>query len=114
MELQQKKEPSKIELDHLDESLETFHLLQSLTQAIGKAPDFHSALGVALRQVCEATQWEYGEAWLPSPDNAVLECSPAWYGNTKLLEQLRRTRETLTLPLNTGLPGRVWSSRQPV
>lgn len=114
VELQQKKEPSKIELDHLDGSLETFHLLQSLTQAIGEAPDFHSALGVALRQVCEATQWEYGEAWLPSPDDAVLECSPAWYGKTKRLEQLRRTRETLTLPLNTGLPGRVWSSRQPV
>ena len=35
-------------------------LLLSITQAISKAPDFHSALGVALSQVCELTGWEFG------------------------------------------------------
>ncbi len=93
--------------------LEELGLLQSLTQVISEAPDFHSALCVALRLVCEVTHWDYGEAWLPRPDDTVLECSPAWYGKTTIVEQFRLSSEKLTFGPNTGLPGRVWTSRRP-
>jgi PAS domain S-box-containing protein len=87
--------------------------LQSLFAAISEAPDFQSALCVALRQVCEVTSWEYGEVWLPCADNTVLECSPAWHANTTTLELFRQTSEKLTFPPGIGLPGRVWNSKQP-
>ncbi len=92
---------------------EELRLLQSLTQAISESPDFHSALSVALSQICERTRWDYGEAWVPRLDNTVLESSSAWYGNTKTLELFRQASEKLTFSPNIGLPGRVWSSRQP-
>jgi diguanylate cyclase (GGDEF)-like protein/PAS domain S-box-containing protein len=106
-------EPLKSQIDGSQRRSEEVYLLQSLTQAISEAPNFRSALGVALRRVCELTQWDYGEAWLPSSDNTVLECSPAWYGNTRTLELFRQTHETLTFAPNAGLPGRVWTSQQP-
>jgi len=91
---------------------EELRLLQLLTQIISESPDFHSALSVTLRQVCELTHWEYGEAWLPRPDKTVLECSPAWYGKNAT-EEFRQESEKLTFPPNTGLPGRAWASQQP-
>src|SRR5919202_1184137 len=93
--------------------LEELGLLQSLCALISEADDFQSALCVALRLVCEVTNWDYGEAWLPSADNSVLECTPAWYSKTTRLEQFRLSREKLILPRNTALPGRVWTSRRP-
>lgn len=88
-------------------------LLYSLTQSLSEAPDFDSALAVALRKICELTNWDYGEAWLPKHDNTVLECSSAWYSDTTTLERFRQESKKLTFSPNIGLPGRVWSSRQP-
>ncbi|MBE9127970.1 MULTISPECIES: EAL domain-containing protein [unclassified Coleofasciculus] len=88
-------------------------VLQSLIPAIAKAPDLDSALNVVLRQICAFTQWDYGEAWLPCPNQTVLTCSTAWYGNTPSLDPFRQARETLTFPPSTGLLRRVWTSQQP-
>lgn len=113
---------------------EEVRFLQAMTQAISEAQDFHSALEVVLRQVCEATGWSYGEAWIPNPDTGtLLQCSPAWYNADSCqnypqerapvdinlisqeasLKKFRRISETLTFPPDSGLPGRVWLSGQP-
>ena len=60
---------------------EELQLLQTMTQAISEAPDFDTAIEVALSKVCEATSWDFGEAWIPSTDGTVLECSTAWYSS---------------------------------
>jgi len=123
---------------------EEIQLLQTITQAISEASDFHSALSVALNKVCEATSWDFGEAWVKSADGTVLEGSPAWCSSKKSeerrtedwdvatgqnscptpvpnpqfpislpLSEFRRQSEALTFAPGVGLPGRVWSSRQP-
>jgi GTP-binding protein len=96
---------------------ETAAHLQTLTQAISEASDFHTALSIALLQVCEVTGWDYGEAWIPCKNSRVLELSPVWYstpqrafiGNTTALaiEQFRLCSESFVLPPAIGLPGRV-------
>jgi PAS domain S-box-containing protein len=90
---------------------EEVRFLQTMTQAIGESANFHSALGVALRLVCDFTGWAFGEAWIPK--NGVLECSPAWYRNTQNLNSFRLESENFTFLPEIGLPGRVWSSKQP-
>ncbi|MEW6495929.1 MAG: PAS domain S-box protein [Cyanobacteriota bacterium] len=87
--------------------------LHSITQAIFECQDFHAALSVAIQKVCEATGWDFGEAWVPQADGGVLECSPAWYGKTESLVPFRNASEKLTFSPGTGLPGRVWVSQQP-
>ena len=109
-ELQRNNQQLKSEIEGSDRKSEELHLLQLLTQNISEAPDFQAALSVTLRLVCEITNWEYGEAWLPREQ--VLECSSAWYGSSAT-EEFRQESEKLTFPLNIGLPGRVWASKQP-
>jgi PAS domain S-box-containing protein len=116
---------------------EVLQLLQTLTQVIAEAPDFETALEVALCKVCEATNWDYGEAWIKSADGAILEYSTAWYSSTNQKSKVKSQKSKSAIPNSqfpipnslkefwrqsqayiftpgTGLPGQVWSSRQPV
>lgn len=95
------------------ESEKEVQFLHSITRAIFESQDFYAALGIALQKVCEATGWDFGEAWVPKADGTVLECSPAWFSKTKSLEPFRNASETLTFAPNVGLPGRVWSRQKP-
>ena len=88
-------------------------LLHSITQAIFTSQDFHAALNVAIQKVCEATGWDFGEAWVPNAEGSALECSPAWFSNTERLKPFRTASEKLTFTPGRGLPGRVWLSQQP-
>jgi PAS domain S-box-containing protein len=88
-------------------------LLLETTRSISQCPDTDSALAVILHLICAATGWDFGEAWLPSKDGTVLECSWGWYGRDPSLEEFRRFSETLSFAAGVGLPGRVWQSQQP-
>jgi hypothetical protein len=71
-----------------------------------------------LQQVCQTTEWEYGEVWLPKTDNPILELSSVWYVSAQLNEdrqlawkQFRYCSEKFILRIGEGLPGRVWASQ---
>ena len=87
--------------------------LQTITQAISTSADFNSALEVAMHKVCEATDWNFGEAWIPNHDHTVLECSPAWYCSTDRLDEFRRLSQRFCFLPGQGLPGRIWVSKRP-
>jgi PAS domain S-box-containing protein len=87
-------------------------LLLTLTRAISESEDLQAALEIALKKVCEATGWDYGEAWIPGMDGPVLELSPVWHSNNKNLEKFRKLSEKFTFPPGIGLPGRIWLSKQ--
>lgn len=96
-----------------DRAEEENRFLLTMTRALDECRDFHSALQVVLSGVCQATGWNFGEAWLPRSDGSCLESSPAWYGGTESLHKFRRISEKMTFPPDIGLPGRVWSSKRP-
>jgi PAS domain S-box-containing protein len=93
---------------------ERLTLLQTVAMEVGAANDLASALEVVMRRVCETTGWVIGQAWIPRHDGTVLECSPAWFSMATGLEQFRKVSEATTFLPSVGLPGRVWSSQQPV
>ncbi len=92
---------------------EESQLLQGLTLEISAAKDFQSALEIALRKICQFTGWNYGEAWIPSPDRQILVCSPAWYSRMEGLEEFRKCSEKISFPSGIGFPGRVWNHQRP-
>ena len=53
------------------------NLLLSLTQAINEAADLNTALDISLNKICEATGWNYGEAWVLGKDKRSYVCSPS-------------------------------------
>ena len=91
---------------------EEVFLLQTLTLAVSEAENLQASLGVALCKVCEATGWILGQAWIPSADEKVLECSPAWFTTVPGLEKLREEARTRTFAPGVGLLGRVWATKQ--
>lgn len=71
-----------------------------------------------LQQVCQTTDWEYGEVWLLKIDSPILELSSAWYVSAQLdsdrqlaWKQFRYCSEKFILRIGEGLPGRVWASQ---
>ena len=88
------------------------HVLQTLMHAISTAPDFETAMESTLASVCEMFGWVYAEAWLPRLDDGVLECCSTFMQSTDLTP-FRDVRDRLKLPVNVGLPGRVWASKRP-
>ena len=92
---------------------EQVSLLQTITMEVAGASDVSSALEVVLSRVCERTGWAIGQAWIPSADGETLECDRAWFSNVSGLEGFRSISETTRFIPGVGLPGRVWSSKQP-
>ncbi|MEG4940390.1 adenylate/guanylate cyclase domain-containing protein [Microcoleus sp. F4-D5] len=92
---------------------ESIRFLLETTRAIGEAVDFHSALEVILHQVGETIGWDVGEAWIPDAEGTVLQSARGWYASNPSMESFRRQSEQLTFARNIGLPGRVWTSKQP-
>lgn len=95
-------------------------LLLTTDQLISNTPDFDQALQVLLQQICEISNWAYGEAWIPTADHSALSCSPCWYGQSTSLdqiaiaqiEQFRKYTEVLTFYPGEEIPGNVWLTQK--
>lgn len=118
------------DITNKNSSLTATKILPNLTQAIADAPDLDTALSIALAKIGQATNWNYGEAWLPDENNSILKCSTTWYSNlqqeisekywnansknslTKHLEKFRKFTEKITFAPGIGIPGRIWLSKE--
>ena len=95
-------------------------LLLSISQTITSASDFESALLFTLQKVCQLTEWDLGEAWLPDENAQVLNYSTAWFSPEKnkldpypvSLGQFKHKSYDFTFAPNIGLPGKVWATQQ--
>jgi signal transduction histidine kinase len=92
---------------------EEVHFLQQITQEISVAQDLSSALKVALKLICEATGWDFGESWIPSYSGEYLEYGAVWHQEVAELDALVRYSQTTTFAPQEGLPGRVWQTQKP-
>ena len=84
-----------------------------LAFAIAESDGELGALAAALACICRATDWQMGQAWIPSPQG--LRCSPAWHCDENMRESVRDFRavsENTVLAEGIGLPGLVWQTRR--
>jgi diguanylate cyclase (GGDEF)-like protein/PAS domain S-box-containing protein len=96
------------------------NLLLKLTKAITQTNDFETALLITLKEVCEATGWDFGEAWLPDSNYQVLEYGTAWFSSTKnyhsnypfSLAEFKEQSYQYKFPKSVGLPGKIWELAQ--
>ncbi|NHZ72743.1 MAG: PAS domain S-box protein, partial [Aquificales bacterium] len=92
------------------------HLLLALSDAMHNAPDFYTALEIAITLTGEHTAWVFGEVWIPNKEKTALLNSGICYCRRKddvLLNEFRQLSETFTFAPDEGLPGRIWVAQQP-
>ena len=90
-----------------------FRLLETITRAISEARDLDGALHAVVRQICDATGWVVGEAWLPTPDAMHMVCG-AWHTGAVGVDPFR-VAPNLALAVGTqGLIDRAWNAKHPV
>jgi PAS domain S-box-containing protein len=83
-------------------------LLYETTRAIAEADTVERGLEITLESVCEVTDWQYAEAWLPSEDG-TLGRAEADYAD-EAFASFASFSEDVTFAPDEGLPGRVWAS----
>ncbi|MGA9378632.1 MAG: adenylate/guanylate cyclase domain-containing protein [Phormidium sp.] len=112
-QLEYKNQQLQAEISDRKKAEIKIRLLLAATQAISRAEKFDTAIEVILHLICKKIDWDFGEAWIPNRHLKILECSPAWYASTPDLEIFRQKSLLFTFAHNVGLPGRIWTHRQP-
>ncbi|MDZ5810847.1 PAS domain-containing protein [Halorubrum sp. AD140] len=78
------------------------------TRDIARAETFHDGLRAALQNVCELTDWEYAEVWVPTDDGKLRRTEIEYYEDG--FAEFAVFSEGYTFERNEGLPGRVWAT----
>jgi PAS domain S-box-containing protein len=82
--------------------------------ALAESEKLADALPRTLSAVCEALGWEFGAVWERDRDEGVLRCVAAWHSPSLQFPKFEAASRSSTFARGVGLPGRVWSSVQPV
>lgn len=83
-------------------------LLAGVTQRITRADSYIEGIRTAIAEVCDHTEWAYGEAWAPSDDGRLEYITG--HAADRTLDQFVDESETVAFSVGEGLPGRVYES----
>jgi PAS domain S-box-containing protein/excisionase family DNA binding protein len=86
----------------------------AMTRTLAEAERLAEAAAPILRCVCETLGWEAGEIWLVDGDTNVLRCQEFWHTSSVDVAEFGAISREMTLAPESGLPGRVWASGQPL
>ncbi|WP_137286047.1 PAS domain S-box protein [Halorussus salinisoli] len=89
-------------------------LLHATTRSVAAADTFLDGLEATITEVCDATEWAYGEAWVPSEDRTHLERTDAAYTVSDAYDPFKLVSKTTSFASGEGLPGLVWERNEPV
>ncbi len=87
---------------------------QSVARVLAEAETLREATPKILHEIAEALGWGLGILWRVDTEAQVMVCEEVWTSpplhSEKFIAKVKESR----LPLDAGLPGKVWNSGQPV
>jgi PAS domain S-box-containing protein len=86
----------------------------AVTRILAEVPDLVAGAPTILQAICEGIGWSVGVIWRVDDNKNVLRCVETWHSPSTPLEEFDRVTRNHTFAHGIGLPGRVWSSAQPV
>jgi PAS domain S-box-containing protein len=86
----------------------------AVTRVLAEASTLEAATPQILQAICESLGWEMGSIWRVDEECAVLRCVDLWCMPRAMLAVFEDHTRRAEFPSNVGLPGRVWSTGQPV
>ena len=98
---------------NLYEHQQRLTLLGLVAKAANEATDLPSVLRVALEAVRGHCGWSVGHTWIVEPDG-VVSATDVWAGDIDRFQALRIASRDTRMDAETGLPGMVIASSEPV
>lgn len=86
----------------------------AVTQVLAEASTVADAAPRILQTVCERLDWDVGGFWLVDRQTQVLHCLHVWHQPTVQIDEFQDACREQSLSWGAGLPGRVYSSGQPL
>jgi PAS domain S-box-containing protein len=85
----------------------------TITQMLATAATLEDVTPKILQTVCESLSWDVGVLWRVDREAGVLRSVEVWHDESVEVPQFEAScRQQIFMP-GVGLPGRVWSSREP-
>lgn len=78
---------------------------------------FDQAVRSILKFICTTAKWSVGHAYILSPDQNKVTSSGLWYiepSERLTLRNFVNATKKMEFPRGTGMPGRVWETKEPV
>jgi PAS domain S-box-containing protein len=85
----------------------------TVTHILAEATTLEEAAPKILRAVCECLLWDLGALWRTDEEGGVLRCVEVWHNESIEVPEFEVAIRESTFKPGIGLPGRVWSSREP-
>ena len=86
----------------------------AVTRVLAEAPSLAAATPRMLQAISESLGWSFGAIWRVDPKGKRLRAVETWHSAIVAVPEFERETRSRTLSLGEGLPGRVWSARQPL
>ncbi len=97
--------------DHARARLTAEHVA---ARALLDAATFEEAAPKILRAICDSLGWDHGALWRIDRDANVLRCSEVCTSSAVAFPEFNATSRSMTFAPGVGLPGRVWTTGEPV
>jgi PAS domain S-box-containing protein len=85
----------------------------TVTQILAESATLEEATPKILRAVCECLVWDVGALWRTDREAGVLRCVEMWHEESMEIPKFEAASRESSFEAGIGLPGRVWSSREP-
>jgi PAS domain S-box-containing protein len=86
----------------------------TVTHILSEAAMLEEATPKILQAVCDCLAWDLGALWRHDRETGVLRCVEVWHPDSVAVPEFEVASRESTLEPGIGLPGRVWSTREPV
>jgi PAS domain S-box-containing protein len=86
----------------------------TVTHILSEAAMLEEATPKILQAVCDCLAWDLGALWRHDRETGVLRCVEVWHPDSVAVPEFEAASRESTLEPGIGLPGRVWSTREPV
>jgi PAS domain S-box-containing protein len=85
----------------------------AVTQTLAEAATLSEAVPRILESICDALAWDVGAFWRADHEAQLLSCAEFWRRPSAQVAEFEAITRERSFPPGIGLPGRIWTSRQP-
>ncbi len=96
------------------ETQQQLQLQYAVTRVLAESATLSDATPQLLQTICDDANWDFGELWLVDRSAAVVRCIANWSKRPGQFAEFEQSAQTWVFAAGLGLPGRVWSSNQPI